>query len=88
MIRVKVERHNPLTGKISEIARMDITNDGRGTVLCSSYDGVTYYGRSAGTFDLYKRVNRRGHVRDWYRAAYHPWYLVAAMLRSMGFAME
>jgi hypothetical protein len=38
MLVVKVELHSAITGQVSEIARMDIWNNGKGSANCGCYD--------------------------------------------------
>lgn len=87
MIVVRIELWSARTGKKTELARMKIWNDEETTrqnERRGSYWGETYRGRT--TEDLNKEVvTRRGRVEDFPRKDLHLWYLVAKMLKSMGY---
>jgi hypothetical protein len=84
MIVVKVELHSAITGRISEIARMNICNIG-GTHTKGDYHCETLRGRSKA--DLDKRVQQRtGNVMNYPRLSIHVWHLVARALVGMGYA--
>ena len=90
MIIVRVELHSAITGKVTELARMMIANDGteykdnnRG-----DYDGVTFRGRDREALDQAQRdrsVTRSGRVEGYPRLSSHVWNLVTRMLTSMGY---
>lgn len=84
MIRISVHLIAHSTGKVTELARMDICNDDTGTMMRRNYNGVAYRGRNKGFLDRMK-PQRIGRVTEWASEAYHVWYLVAAMLHSMGY---
>jgi len=79
MIVVKVELHSAITGKITEIARMHIWNDGTGNRLHGNYGGETFRKGSATT------VQRNGRVEKYPRRLLHVWCLVARMLKNMDY---
>lgn len=89
MLIIRVELHSAITGKVTEIARMLLWNDGTGDVKKGSYmgkvvKGTTDIGMSAR--DIYdKRPFRSGSVKDYPRTRLHVWNLVARMLGSMGY---
>lgn len=85
MIVVRVELHSAITGAVTELARMNIANDGTSSSANTGhYDGATLIGRNAD--DLGRgRVNRRGRVTDYPRQRIHVWHLVARMLDAMGY---
>jgi len=77
MIVVKIELHSASTGKVSEIGRMHVTNNGlASTEKRADYDveimrkGTTY------------KVQRRGLVRDYPRQAYMVWELIRRSLEA------
>ncbi len=79
MIIVKIELHSARTGKVSEIGRMHITNNGHGTQKRGDYD-IEIMRR--GTTD---KVQRKGMVRDYPRASYTVWELVRrALVAGLG----
>lgn len=83
MIVVRVELHSAITGHVSELARMHISNTG-GTVARGDYQVTTLRGRS--TDQLNRHVpQRRGKVTDHARLALHVWHLVAKALTAMGY---
>jgi hypothetical protein len=84
MIIVRVELHSAITGNVTELARMEICNDGRGSENTGHYQGGTLVGRAAAALDR-GIVNRKGEVRDYPRQRLHVWHLVARMLDAMGY---
>lgn len=84
MIVVRVELHSAITGQVSELARMNISNVG-GTATKGDYHCETLRGRSKA--DLDKRVQQRaGNVMNYPRLSIHVWHLVARALVGMGYA--
>jgi hypothetical protein len=87
MIRVSVTLLSAVDGSATELARMDIANDGKASVKNfrnGTYDGVSYIGRD--TERLNKgTVSKRGRLEDWPRMQLHVWNMVCAMLHSMGY---
>lgn len=83
MIIVRVELLSAITGKTTELARMEICNDG--TVADPSkgnYTARTLRGRS--TAALNQRIGQRdGRIKDYPRLAVHVWNLVARALKAM-----
>lgn len=80
MIVVRVELHSAITGKVSEIGRMTIANDG--TALDSrrgNYDAVLY---RKPDFIVPTRTARLG---EWPRLSKTVWHLVARLLATMGY---
>lgn len=79
MILVKIELHSALTGKVTEIGHMRITNNGLGTQKRGDYDVEIL---RKGTTD---KVQRRGSVRDYPRLSYTVWELVRrALVAGLG----
>lgn len=95
MIVVKVELHSAITGKVSEIARMVIANNGlvddpkRGDYFCYTLRGRSEKAlRSAMLKELTESrggATRKGWVYGYPRLAIHVWNLVAAALSSMDY---
>ena len=83
MIVVRVELWSALTGQKTEIAPMQIANDGTWTESKGDYVGRIFRGRNASALDEAK-VTRIGIVRDFPRKSTHVWALVARMLKEMG----
>jgi hypothetical protein len=87
---VRVELHSAITGKVSEIARMRLWNDGTGTSERGSYSGTTHKGRIerpgylAG-YGTQGPVMRTARVEGYPRQSKHVWNLVAKMLHNMGY---
>jgi hypothetical protein len=77
MIVIRVEMHSAITGKVSEIAKMIIANDGsieadsRGNYWCKTYR------KDSGA------VSRQGTVFNYPRKSRHVWSLVARALKAM-----
>lgn len=88
MIIVKVELWSAVTGKKTELARMEICNSG--TNLISSkgnYHAATLVGRSTEAFNQ-RRISKSTFIEDWPRQARHVWNLVATALTEMGYGKE
>lgn len=85
MIVVRVELHSAVTGRVSELARMHICNDGAGTATKGDYTAETLRGRSKDDLDR-RRVQRSGRVLNYPRLSIHVWHLVARSLVAMGYA--
>lgn len=79
MIVVKVELHSARTGKVEELGRMVISNDG-GSQTASRSDYTARVCRKGST-DFMKPL-RTGHVKDWPRLSYNVWRLVLRSLRD------
>lgn len=89
MIIIRVELHSAITGKITEIARMLLWNDGSGSHRTGHYGGKVVGGRTDGPMIVpairTRKALRQGSVRDYPRLRLHVWNLVARMLTSMNF---
>lgn len=85
MIVVRVELHSAITGQVTELARMEIVNDGVSEKPTKgNYLVRTLRGRS--TADLDRRTTHKsGRVSNWPRLALHVWNLVATSLTEMGY---
>ena len=81
MIIVRVELHSAITGKVSEIARAIIANNG-GTDELGNYDVGTFRGESAEELNQLQ-MERRGKVEGHPRMDQHVWNLVAKALAGM-----
>ena len=77
MIVVKVELHSAVTGKVSEIGRMHICNDGKTTNTDPSRGDYIVEIMREGTNN---KVQRRGMVRDYPRLPHTVWELVRRAL--------
>ena len=82
MIVVRVELVSAITGQTTELARMQINNDGTGTGTHGSYDGFTFRGRDREALDQ-GTVARTGRIQNFPRQSTHVWSLVARMLANM-----
>jgi hypothetical protein len=79
MLVVKIELHSAITGKVSEIGRMHIINNGHGTHERGEYDVEIMRKETT------DKVQRRGMVRDYPRQAYTVWELVRrALVAGLG----
>lgn len=85
MIVVKVELWSAITGDVTELARMEICNDGKSlNPRVSDYTVRTLRGRSKEALD--KRVTQHiGGVVGHRRLDLHVWHLVAKALASVGY---
>lgn len=84
MIIVRVELWSAVSGEKSELARMEICNDGTSEGRLRNYMGRTLFGRSTAQLDQ-RKTQRDGVVKDWPSEAVHVWNLVATMLATMGY---
>lgn len=83
MIVVRVELHSAITHKITEIARMDICNEGGGS---QHGDYGVYIMRGRDRETLAKRtVHKTAKVLHHARLREHVWNLVAKALDSAGY---
>ena len=85
MLVVRVELHSAITGRVSEIARMNIANTGGGTGKNGDYRCETLRGRDKAVLDR-RQVQREGKVLNYPRVSIHVWHLVARALVAMGYA--
>lgn len=85
MLIVRVELHSAVTGQVSEIARLEIINDGTSpTQMRGHYTVNTMRGR--GKAELDKRiVQRAARIESWPRLNKHVWSLVAKALGKLGY---
>lgn len=85
MIVVKVELWSAVTGQKTELARMEIANDGaHPNPRRGNYTVRTLRGRSEE--DLNRRTTQKSaKVDNWPRLALHVWNLVAESLKNMGY---
>lgn len=84
MLIIRVELHSAVTGKVSELARMQIANVG-GTSANGDYHATTFRGRDKAALDK-RQGQRSGEVRNYPRLSIHVWHLVARALIAMGYA--
>lgn len=87
MIRVTVTLLSAIDGSSTELARMDIANDGKASVSNfrnGTYDGVTYIGRDAKRLNK-GTISKHGRLENWPRLQLHVWNMVYAMLHNMGY---
>ena len=84
MIVVSVQLWSAITGEKTELARMEICNDGTSAGRLRDYDTRTLRGRSVA--DLNKRTTQReGRVVKHDAPGLHVWNLVAKALAAMGY---
>jgi hypothetical protein len=84
MIVIRVELHSAITRKVTEIARMHISNIG-GSRQTGHYHAKTYRGRSSEQLS-HGAVQRQGSIRNYPRLSLHVWHLVARALVAMNYA--
>jgi hypothetical protein len=82
MLIIRVELHSAITGKVTEIARMRLYNDGTGDHEVGNYVGETFRGRDKEALDGRVTV-RKAEVKGYKRNNFHVWNLVAKMLKAM-----
>lgn len=64
MIVVKVELHSAITGKVTEIGRMKITNDGTGDINKGNYDVKIMRKGSVNTVQKTARVENHSRLNE------------------------
>ena len=79
MIVVKIELHSAITGKVSEIGRMVVSNDGTGTKQKCNYTARVC---RKGSEDFLKNPTRSGKIVDYPRQSYTVWKLIHKALKS------
>ena len=86
MIMVRVELHSAITGKVTELARMLISNVGDHPAGPSrgNYVVQVLRGRDKETLDNH-HVRKEGIVDNYPRLALHVWHLVQRALQSVGY---
>lgn len=87
MMVVRVELHSAITGRVTEIARMRIANDGSGSRTVGNYVATVFRGRSKAELD--KSVQQRAAgVKAYPRLKLHVWNLVAEALAAMNYGRK
>lgn len=84
MIVVCVLLQSAITGKVTEIARMHVSNTGEGTCRASDYDVTTLRGRKTSDFEK-PIATRTGKVVGHRRLDLHVWHLVSKALQAVGY---
>lgn len=74
------------SGKVTELARMDIVNDGTGKPdgVLRNYVAMVYRGRNTKALDN-RTVQKGERISAWPSERVHVWNLVAAFLTKMGY---
>lgn len=83
MIVVRVELHSAITHKITEIARMDICNEG-GDSQHGDYGVYVMRGRDRETL-AERHVQREAKVFNYPRLSLHVWNLIFRSLSAAGY---
>jgi hypothetical protein len=83
MLIVRVELHSANTGLVTEIGRMEIANDKRGSKYRDSYNVSILRGQNAAELDKCK-PERMGFVTNWPRDR-PVWVLVSTAIHACGF---
>lgn len=84
MIPVKVELHSAITGKVTTLGQMLITNDGTGNKRLGNYD-VLLSRRGREIRAANATPVRLGRVENHRRLSKPVWNLIAKSLRNLGF---
>ncbi len=87
MIVVRVELHSAVTGKVTELVRMEVANDGTGTRTRRHYEARTLRGRNTKALNQ-RTTQRQTTLRDWPSEQLHVWNLVATLLAKMGYGQK
>lgn len=84
MIIVKVELHSAITGKMTELARMHIINDGTGNFNKRNYILKSFRGRSKEQLDQ-QTVMKEGTLTNYPSERFHVWNLICFALAALGY---
>lgn len=84
MIVVRVELWSAVTGRKTELARMEICNDGTSAGARRNYNARTLRGRSTEALNR-RHTQRSTTMTDWPSEAVHVWNMVSALLTKMGY---
>ena len=88
MIVVKVELWSAVTGRVQELARMEICNEGtHPNHRRGNYTARTLHGRDAEAFGR-RTTQKETKIENWPRLALHVWNLVAVSLKNMGYGVN
>lgn len=82
MIVVKIELHSAITGKVEEIGRTVIWNEGTGTAKRGNYGAKVIRRGVMNSHPKASDVVRTGAVDDYPRLSYNIWRLVIRALLS------
>lgn len=80
MVVVKVELHSAITGEVTELARMHISNDGT-----SNKPSIGNYRVATLRAPAFRRHQRESDVANYRRKTRPVWDLVALALSRMGY---
>jgi hypothetical protein len=83
MIVVRVELHSAINGRVTELARMHVCNEG-GDQQLGDYGVYVLRGRSKEALDQ-RQVQRRGRFGKYPRLRLHIWNLVLCALVAAGY---
>lgn len=84
MIVIRVELHSAVTGEVTELARMYITNNGTGDIHKRNYTINTIKGRSTEALNR-GQVMRAGTINQWPSPRLHVWNLVYQALVKLDY---
>lgn len=86
MIVVRVELHHATQpGKVTELARMHIANDGTSAGTHRNYIAKTFRGRTRMRLNQ-ETISRTAELKNWPSERFHVWFLVSAILKQLGYA--
>lgn len=84
MIVIKVELWSAVSGNVTELARMLVSNDGTGIPNNMHYDVEVLRGRSKTDLDR-RTVLKRTKILNWPSERLHVWNLVNKALTQLGY---
>jgi hypothetical protein len=84
MIVVRVELWSAITGAKTELARMEISNDGTSAGRLRNYNARTLRGRSTKQLDR-RQAQRSTRIEGHNAEGVHVWNLVSLTLVAMGY---
>ena len=87
MIVVRIELWSARTGEKTELARMEICNDGTSAGALRNYIARTLRGRGAAQLNR-RAAQRETQIACWPAERLHIWNLVAAALSRMGYGSQ
>jgi hypothetical protein len=87
MIVIRVELHSAITGKVTELARMEAVNDNTGTLARRNYKARTLKGRNTDALDR-RNIQRETTLKGWPSERLHVWNMVQVLLTRMGYGAK
>lgn len=85
MLVVKVELHSARDGRVEELARMIVYNDGKGTRTRGNYVAAVGRKGQSNADILVGKPHKEARVENYPRLNLHVWNLIARALTACGY---